>query len=330
MIQLSGIPVAGGSRVGRVVVVEEAPGYAIPLTARGVPEEECGRLARAVEEAHAGLERNRAALGGDASVGEIFRVHGEMLDAFRPSIEEAIRAGASAEQAVARVLHRLAEKFAAADNEMLAATRPRRASTSSAASCGRSPAWRRVAPAAGDTGDGPVVVVARDLSPSDTAALDGQDVAAIAIEFGGSTSHTAVIAKSLGIPCVVGVEGIDRPRAAGRHHLGRRYAGRSSCSTPMRTPSRGPAASASATSGSKRRSFAESHLPAETLDGHRVQLFANVEYPMDVQAAARRGAEGVGLYRTEFLYDPVHGLPTEEEHLAAYRETLATRGRRAA
>ncbi len=67
----------------------------------------------------------------------------------------------------------------------------------------------------------------------------------------------------------------------------------------------------------------ESHLPAETLDGHRAVLLANVEYPMDVGAGLERGAQGVGLYRTEFLYDPETGvLPGEEEQLEVYRRTL--------
>jgi phosphotransferase system enzyme I (PtsI) len=67
----------------------------------------------------------------------------------------------------------------------------------------------------------------------------------------------------------------------------------------------------------------ESHLPAETIDGHRVVLLANIEYPLDVDAGMARGAEGVGLYRTEFLYERENGLPSEEEHLEAYRSTLA-------
>jgi phosphotransferase system enzyme I (PtsI) len=74
--------------------------------------------------------------------------------------------------------------------------------------------------------------------------------------------------------------------------------------------------------------LAESNLPAETLDGHRAVLLANIEYPLDVEAGVVRGAEGVGLFRTEFLYDAREGIPSEEEHLAAYRQTLALIGGR--
>ncbi len=321
MIQLTGIPVAGGSRVGRIVIVEEAPGYAIPLKARGVPAVERARLASAVEVAHAGLERNRAALGGDASVGEIFRVHGEMLDAIRPIIEEAIQDGASAEQAVARVLHRQAERIAATDNEMLA-QRGRDVRDLERRLLRALSGLEASTPTASE-GDGPTVVVARDLSPSDTAALDGQDVAAIAIELGGSTSHTAVIAKSLGIPCVVGVEGLMAHAQPGESIWVDGTQG-----LVVLNPDPDTVARARGIGERYERLeeilLRESHLPAETLDGHRVHLYANVEYPMDVEAGRERGSEGVGLYRTEFLYDLVHGLPDEEEHLQAYRETLAS------
>ncbi|MFV1958277.1 MAG: phosphoenolpyruvate--protein phosphotransferase, partial [Planctomycetota bacterium] len=176
-------------------------------------------------------------------------------------------------------------------------------------------------PPGGAAAAGPAVVVARDLTPSETAALERQDVTAIATELGGATSHTAVIAKSLGIPCVVGVRDLmahvrpgdpvwidgtrgvvvihPDPAAVDRaHSIGERYERLEA--TLLR----------------------ESHLPAETLDGHRVLLLANVEYPLDVEAGRERGAGGVGLYRTEFLYDEGAPLPTEEEHLRAYRQTL--------
>jgi phosphotransferase system enzyme I (PtsI) len=73
----------------------------------------------------------------------------------------------------------------------------------------------------------------------------------------------------------------------------------------------------------------ESHLPAETLDGHRATLLANIEFAPDVQAGMDRGAEGVGLFRTEFLFDARSGLPNEEQHVAVYRDALARlKGRR--
>ncbi|MFV1958794.1 MAG: phosphoenolpyruvate-utilizing N-terminal domain-containing protein, partial [Planctomycetota bacterium] len=119
MLELEGIPVAGGSRVGRAVVFEDAPGTAISLVPAGPPEAEIERFGRALERAHAGLADLRASLGGDMSIGEIFRAHGMMLDAFREEIEAVIREGGSAEHAVARVMHAKAERFARAENAML-------------------------------------------------------------------------------------------------------------------------------------------------------------------------------------------------------------------
>lgn len=319
MIELEGIAVAGGSRVGRAVVYEEDAGVAIPLVPYGTPEDELQRLDAALADAKKALDRLRESLGGDTSIGEIFRAHALMLDEARPAIEEGIREGLSAEHAVSRVMHGLAERFAAAEHPMFEQYRrdlldlERRL-------------LRLLAGATTDAkpeGDGsaPTVVVARDLSPSQVAALEGEDVAAIAVEQGGATSHTAVIAKSLGIPCVLGVVGLiahtqpgDRIWVDGTH-------GRVVLHPDPETVER-------ARGIGERYDrleavlLRESSLPAETLDGHRVTLLANVEYPMDVAAGVERGADGVGLYRTEFLYDPIQGLPSEEDHLRAYRATL--------
>ncbi|MHC5009845.1 MAG: phosphoenolpyruvate--protein phosphotransferase [Planctomycetota bacterium] len=323
MTELHGIPVAGGSRVGPALLYEETLDVAIPLSPAGDVADELARLGQAVSAALEALAGLRESLGGDQSIGEIFRVHAVMLDAVRPEIEEAIEQGAGAEQAVARVMHAHAQRFATSENPMLAQRRrdivdlERRLLRLLAGSPAEEPAsW---------DGERPVVVVARDLTPSETAALEGKRVAALALEEGGATSHTAVIAKSLGIPCVVGVDGLtarvrpgdplwvdgtrgvvvidpDPDTVARARGLGERY------------------------ERLEETLLRESHLPAETLDGHRAVLLANVEFPLDVEAGVARGAEGVGLYRTEFLYDAERGLPTEEDHLRAYRETLARIG----
>ncbi len=322
MIELHGIAVAGGSRVGRAVPYGEAPGLAISLVPMGPPEEEVLRLGRALDDAHAALDRLRESLGGDTSIGEIFRAHALMLDVVRPNVEETIREGLSAEHAVARVLHGVAERFAAADNPMVAQRRRDVVDLERRLLRALAGGEREGVPTSGGS---PIVIVARDLTPSEAAALEGEDVAAIAIEQGGATSHTAVIAKSLGVPCVVGVEGLsarvqpgDSIWVDGTHGL------------VVIHPDPEAVARARGVAEVYERLEAnllrESDLPAETLDGHEVVLLANVEYPMDVMSGVARGASGVGLYRTEFLYDPSSGLPREEDHLAAYRSTLARIG----
>lgn len=325
MIELVGIPVAGGSRVGRAVLYEEVPGTAIPLVPSGCPDAELARLAQAIEEARAGLEQLRESLGGDSSIGEIFRAHALMLEDLRPEFEALIAEGAAAEHAVARVMHQKAKRFAASDNPVLESygrdieDLERRLLRALAGPSSDAPRH--------DGGDGPRVVVARALSPSETAALAGEHVVGLAMEQGGATSHTAVIAKSLGIPCVVGVGGLTARVQPGDTVWVDGTRGIVVVNPDPETVDR-----ARGLGERYERLEAvllrESHLPAETLDGHRAVLLANVEYPMDVDAGLERGAQGVGLYRTEFLYDPRKGLPSEDEQFGIFRATLDRVGER--
>ncbi len=319
MIEFDGIPVAGGSRVGRAALYEESPGTVIPLVPSGRPEAELERLAQALVEAREGLSRLRESLGGDSSIGEIFRAHAQMLEDLRPEIEGQIGAGATAEHAVSRVMHQKAELFASSDNPALQNHRrdiedlERRVLRALAGLAPEGPTT--------DDEDGPRVVVARELTPSEAAGLQGQHVVGLALERGGATSHTAVIAKSLGIPCVMGVEGLTQKVAPGDTVWVDGTRG-----VVVVNPDPDTVRRARSLGDRYERLEAvllrESHLPAETLDGHRVVLLANVEYPMDVEAGIERGVSGVGLYRTEFLYDPARGLPSEEEQVESYRATL--------
>jgi phosphotransferase system enzyme I (PtsI) len=267
MIQLEGIPVAGGSRVGCAVLYEEHPGVAIPLVPSGSPEEELARLDAALAEARAALERLRESLGGDTSIGEIFRAHALMLEDARPRIEEGIRQGLSAEHAVSRVMHAFAQRFAAAKNPIFEQHRRDVVDLERRVLRILAGATREVTP----EGDGasPTVVVARDLSPSQVAALEGEDVAAIAVEQGGATSHTAVIAKSLGIPCVLGVVGLTAHVKPGDRIWVDGSRGMVVLHPDPETVDR-----ARGIGERYERLEAvllrESHLPAETLDGHRV------------------------------------------------------------
>jgi phosphoenolpyruvate-protein phosphotransferase (PTS system enzyme I) len=319
--ELRGIPVCGGSRVGPAVFYEESPDVvALPDVRPADPALEVERFRRAVTAAREDLERLLGTLGGDVGVGGIFRAHVLMLEGLTPEIEARIQAGSTAERAVAGVLHAAAERLARSPNRLMA----QRSQDVVDVERRLLRALKGGAPsAAGRTlaADRPVVIVARDLTPSETAALEGLSVAALALEQGGVTSHSAVIAKSLGIPCVVGVEGLlaraqhgdlvwvdgtrgavvlqpDEPTVARALGEGERY------------------------ERLERSLLAESRLPCETLDGHKVTLLANIEFPLDVEAGLARGAEGVGLYRTEFLHRPGKALPTEEEHVTAYRRTL--------
>lgn len=171
--------------------------------------------------------------------------------------------------------------------------------------------------------DGPSVVIARDLSPADTAAMISQPVVGIVTEMGTRTSHTAIIARALEIPAVVGVTDalghissgdvvivdglrgnvvvrpatheLDDARARGERHT--------ALSRELQT--------------SRDRD-------AMTKDGVRVMLRANVELPAEAVLARDHGAEGIGLYRTEFLYIDRSSLPTEDQQFEIFRAVVET------
>ena len=172
-----------------------------------------------------------------------------------------------------------------------------------------------------------VVVIAHDLLPSQTAALDKSMIRGFATDVGGRTSHTAIVARAMGIPAVVG--------------LGRVTTAVTGGDTVIIDGTRGmvivdPDAEQLAEHREYERKQVEVEnelsllrdLPAETLDGHAVSLMANIEFPGEVADALQRGAQGIGLYRTEFLYLAADHEPSEEEHYAAYVEALKELGGR--
>jgi phosphotransferase system enzyme I (PtsI) len=169
----------------------------------------------------------------------------------------------------------------------------------------------------------PVIVLAADLTPSETASLDPKLVRAFATEEGGRTSHTAILAGALEIPAVVGlgrflseVSGGDTVVIDGNRGL------------VVLNPDEKTLAEYQHTE-EEFRHFEESlaalrDLPAETLDGERIALLGNIEFPDEAEHCLARGAEGIGLYRTEFLYLDSQRAPTEHEHFEAYSKVVKT------
>jgi phosphoenolpyruvate-protein phosphotransferase (PTS system enzyme I) len=165
------------------------------------------------------------------------------------------------------------------------------------------------------------VVVAHDISPSDTAAMEKSKIFGFATDVGGPTSHTAIMARSLGIPAVVGlhkisemVEKVDQVIIDGNRGL--------------------------VIVGPEEETLDRYHneifrirayedklqeiraLPAETGDGHKITLAANIEFPEEIETVLSHGAEGIGLFRTEFLYMNRADLPDEDEQFEAYKRVL--------
>jgi phosphoenolpyruvate-protein phosphotransferase len=166
------------------------------------------------------------------------------------------------------------------------------------------------------------IAVAVDLAPSVTVELDRSLFAGIALEGGSRTSHAVILARALGIPAVVGVPGLVAcaesaetlgiDGASGRVIVDPDALARAELDEAARRDSDVRAADDAARSA-----------PLETADGHRVPCFANVAEPAEAASAFAAGAEGIGLFRTEFAFAGRRSMPTEEEQAAAYRDVLA-------
>ncbi|MEV4670456.1 phosphoenolpyruvate--protein phosphotransferase [Actinomadura sp. NPDC049382] len=164
--------------------------------------------------------------------------------------------------------------------------------------------------------DEPFVLVARDLAPADTAVLDPAQVVAFVTEEGGPTSHTAIIARTMGVPAVVALPGAVS-LADGTRVLVDGAAG-----TVRIDPSEEEVRSARAAAAARGSALAEFTGPGATADGHEVPLLANIGGPKDLEQALANGAEGVGLYRTEFLFLDRATPPSDAEQEEAYRKVL--------
>ena len=166
-----------------------------------------------------------------------------------------------------------------------------------------------------------VVVVAGDLTPSDTAQLNRKYVKAFVTDIGGRTSHSAIMARSLEIPAIVGTKEITSLAKDGDLIIIDGLSG-----AVFLNPSEDVVAEYRA----KAEAFAAQQAEWEKLkdadtftkDGHQVELAANIGTPKDLEGVIHNGAEGVGLYRTEFLYMDSHDMPTEEDQFEAYKAVL--------
>jgi phosphotransferase system enzyme I (PtsI) len=164
----------------------------------------------------------------------------------------------------------------------------------------------------------PVIVVAHDLSPADTAQILKSPVLGFATDVGSKTSHTAITARSLGIPAVVGLERVTDEYA----ELDEIILDGEEGIIILR-----PTQETVREYTEKRKAYLLrirdlakfARLPAVTRDGRTLRLHANIEFPEEAESAQRSGADGVGLYRTEFLFLNRRDLPSEEEHYKTYR-----------
>ena len=161
--------------------------------------------------------------------------------------------------------------------------------------------------------DTPFVLVAHDLAPSVTASLDPAQVVAIVTDGAGPTSHTAIVANAKGIPAVVAAQGAHDLLQEGHFALVNGSTG-----LVVADPTQEELATVRSVAA-RSRSFSGE---GRTKDGHRVQLLANIGDPSDAEPAARAGAEGVGLFRSEFCFLDREHPPTVDEQVDAYRQVF--------
>jgi phosphotransferase system enzyme I (PtsI) len=165
----------------------------------------------------------------------------------------------------------------------------------------------------------PHILVAHNLTPSDTATMNRERVLGIATDLGSRTSHTAIMARSLNIPAIVGLHDVTEKLETGQHVLLNGTDGLLVVDPTAETLARyGELESKRVQITQKLAELRETK--STTRDGRHIVLSANIELPGDVDAVAANGAEGIGLYRTEFLYLNRTTLPTEDEQYETYRK----------
>ena len=329
MQKLQGIAVSPGMAIGEALVLGNE-GFRIPrrFLARDAVEDELDRLNRAFDAATAEIQRNRDTVAAElgSEYGAIFEAHLQMLrdPRLRSELEQMIRERHySPEYAVSRTLRRYVKVFQSLDSGYMAQRAGdifdiekrllrnllgrRREEISSLTSA--------------------VLVLAHNLTPSETANLDRRFVRGFVTEVGGAGSHTAIVAEALEIPAVVGtgpflsdVSGgdvviIDGDQGLVILHPDEETIARYRHELEQRR-----------TMTARLESLRD--LPAETADGVRIQLLGNIEFPHEVAHCQERGADGIGLYRTEFLYLGAEEEPDEEAHYRAYSEVLQAMGGR--
>lgn len=170
------------------------------------------------------------------------------------------------------------------------------------------------------------VVLTYDLSPAEVARLQREGAVAVVTEVGGATSHTVIMARSLGLACVVGVRRATAMVAAGDELIVDGDRGEIIVCPDERTRQARARDHARRAAAARQRE-AEAALPLRSRDGARVAVLANVGLTEEISRAAERGVEGIGLFRTEFLFLDRQTLPSEEEHAAHTRRALLAAGR---
>lgn len=330
---IHGVGVSGGSASGRIEFVkrEDVTG-GDPAVFRGIREETedfYSALSDAGDELNEVSRKTAELAGGDAAA--IFEIHGMLLTDpdFSGGVEALIKNGVPAVTAVGRVTEEMASVFDAMEDEYF---RGRAADVRDVGGrvvrllSGKERGKSSGKSALGGRSEDRIILVSPDLTPGETAGLDTSRVAGI-VTFGGSaSSHSAILAKALGIPAIIGTGGIS-PDADGKYAVIDGDAG--TLTVEPEAEQLSDFYEKQKRDEARRRELERiRELPAVTKSGKRIAVFANVGSAEEAEAAFAAGAEGIGLFRSEFLFLGRNSAPTEEEQYSAYRRAIdAMRGR---
>ncbi|MBQ4132580.1 MAG: phosphoenolpyruvate--protein phosphotransferase [Desulfovibrionaceae bacterium] len=319
---LHGIPISGGIAIGKLIYMQHQD--MDELSTSYIPYSEISReqnrFAAAVAEAEQSFERALASLPDHlVNEGDVIYMHKmlcrdpKLIDNTNANIELKLL---SAESALQRALEEIAREFAEIEDDFF------RETVNDLHLVGERIMDKLTGKDPYNLKEGePVILMARDLSPADTIELSLDNVLAMVTEDGGKTSHAGILARSMGIPAVVGVVGLGLTVRMGDTAIVDGLKG-----TILLNPTEEEKAryteSAQEYERYKEKISQKCLDVAETLDGHRVEVMANVGWVEEIPKATLAGAEGVGLYRTEYAFLNRTSMPTEAELFKEYSDAV--------
>jgi phosphotransferase system enzyme I (PtsI) len=315
-----GIPVSPGVCIGKVELIGQEE-FRVPLriVRRDRIENEVERLKSALSKTNAELSEEVSRLGEGLSVArQVLESHRAIVadSQLESEVVHLVRTKKyAAEYALVEVMRAYCEKFEAMDSRYIS-DRAHDLQDIERKVLGLllgKKKRRKTRQAAGS------IVVGHRITPSQAAALDRSTIQGFAIDVGGRTSHIAIMARAMQMPAVVGLEDLADQVTTGDTIIIDGYTGMV-ITKPDKETLEEYRWKTSVSKDFYIRLQGEVRLPAETLDGCRVSIAANIEFPDEIHSALEWGACGVGLYRTEFLYDETH--PDEEKHYRNYRAAV--------
>lgn len=323
-MKIQGIAAASGISIAKIVKFE--PVTILEQTEIGTTEQELAKLTLAIADSKIDLKQLEAQTAErlGTSEAEVFGAHLLVLQdpEYIGSIEALIHEGSGATQAIESVQNQFMSLFLALEDDYM---KERAADVKDVSQR----LMRKVTGTTESLSDykEPTILVAHDLAPSDTAKLNAEFTRGFITEKGGKTSHSAIFARSLQIPAIVGATGILSEVQSGDIAIINGETGEIFIN-PTTEQLEHYEALRQEQLEKQLGLQAILHEKTVTKDGHHVELAANIGSLNDAQKALEHGAEGVGLFRTEFLYLERDTAPTEQEQFEVYRDVLTVMGER--